>query len=275
MVSGKNMKKNRLQITEYKLKSPKVKRSLSYVMLADLHNQRYGAKNEILLDTVGSLKPDGIFLAGDMVVCHKHAKTENLETAHTLLALAEIAPVFYGIGNHEAGIRSGAHHTEGTWQQYLDILRENNDIHMLSNCNYLLADCNVCVHGLDIQASHYKRLVKTPLSKEELAGYLGEIDTGYYNILLAHHPDYFQEYIPFGADLILSGHNHGGMICLPFLGGVISPRLHPFPKYDKGLYEAKTGQSKMIVTSGSGMHSVYMRINNPPELVSIKIEKGN
>ena len=91
--------------------------------------------------------------------------------------------------------------------------------------------------------------------------------------MLAHNPDYFRSYCTLHPDLIVSGHNHGGMIRIPGLGGVISPRLHPFPKYDYGVYESTDSQTKMVVTAGCGMHSIHIRINNPPEMVVIDVNK--
>ena len=94
-----------------------------------------------------------------------------------------------------------------------------------------------------------------------------------YNILIAHNPDYFKVYSEWGANLVLAGHNHGGLVKLPFLGGVLSPRLHLFPKYSYGLY--KKGESKMILTGGLGSHSLKIRVNNVPELVFIELKTKN
>ena len=65
----------------------------------------------------------------------------------------------------------------------------------------------------------------------------------------------------------MSGHLHGGIIRLPFLGGVISPQMQIFPRYDRGLY--KLDGKKLIVNAGLGDHTIKMRINNPPEMVVI------
>ena len=68
-----------------------------------------------------------------------------------------------------------------------------------------------------------------------------------------------------GADLTLAGHLHGGIVRLPYFGGVITPQLRFFPKYDRGLFKRRGKQ--MVVSAGLGSHSIPIRINNPPELV--------
>lgn len=98
---------------------------------------------------------------------------------------------------------------------------------------------------------------------------LGRMDTNYYNILLAHNPAYFEDYAKLHPDLVLSGHVHGGLVRLPFLGGVISPALKLFPKYDGGKFVQ--GDSTMILSRGLGIHSVEFRMWNPAELVVIEI----
>ena len=104
---------------------------------------------------------------------------------------------------------------------------------------------------------------------EDLTAVLGEPNKNTFNILLAHHPDYFQAYADWGADLVLSGHLHGGMIRLPGVGGVISPGWRLFPRYDHGLYMMR--DKKMIVSAGLASHTIKLRVNNPPELAVIDI----
>jgi hypothetical protein len=87
---------------------------------------------------------------------------------------------------------------------------------------------------------------------------------------MAHNPEYFEEYVTWGADLIFSGHVHGGMVRLPFLGGAVSPMIHFFPKYDKGLFE--NSNRYMILSGGLGNHTYKFRVNNLPEIVSVTLE---
>jgi predicted MPP superfamily phosphohydrolase len=88
--------------------------------------------------------------------------------------------------------------------------------------------------------------------------------------LLAHNPKYFKSYAAWGADLTLSGHIHGGIVQIPFLGGAVSPQVEFFPKYDAGLFHEN--DKAMILSRGLGTHTINVRINNTAELVSIKLK---
>ena len=89
--------------------------------------------------------------------------------------------------------------------------------------------------------------------------------------MIGHDPDYFPEYAKWGADLTVSGHVHGGLIILPCLGGLISPMIRFFPKYYKGDYSMEN--SHMIVSAGLGLHTLKIRVNNQPDLVTINLVK--
>lgn len=89
------------------------------------------------------------------------------------------------------------------------------------------------------------------------------------NILIAHNPDYFEEYAKWGADLVLSGHVHGGIMRIPFLGGVLAPSYRIFPKYDGGVF--KEGKSVMLLGRGLGSHTIQLRFFNPAELYEVTL----
>ncbi len=259
-------------VTEYNFISKKVTRPVHIAMLADLHNQQYGKNNEKLLCAIREKNVDMILLAGDMLVCHSNAGEKNCRTAKLLVKMADIAPVFYGIGNHEKGVMEEIRGTQGLWTSYKKVWKDCPDIHFLQNEKFILTDFNICLYGLDLELDYYTRLYKKKLHPSKLTEKLGDSCASYYNILLAHNPDYFRTYTTWKPDLIVSGHNHGGMIRLGRLGGLVSPRLHPLPKYDYGIYENVDRTVRMIVTSGCGMHSIPLRINNPAELCILHIQ---
>lgn len=261
------------QVVRYNFINHKVRKPLRIVMIADLHNQVYGTDNEHLISAIGAEQPDMILLPGDMIVCRKSERKNNQVTADTIRKMTGIAPVYYSYGNHERGLLECVRETDGIWEEYSHYLEGIKHLHMLVNAYEFIEPWNVCVYGLDLPRAYYKRLIKKPLRQDVLTSMLGEMQPDYCNVLLAHNPDYFRAYCALHPDLIVSGHNHGGMVRLPGLGGVISPRLHPFPRYDYGVYECVDSGTKMVVTAGCGMHSIHIRINNPPEMTVINVNK--
>lgn len=256
---------NRFHVVRYELISSKIKKEHVFVVLSDLHNKEYGKNNEKLLKRIDELNPEAILIAGDILT----AKPQK-SYAVALDLLQKIAtkyPIYYGMGNHETRLFL-----------YPDIYGDMGEHYEqdLNACNIRLmrneaVECEdaIRIHGLDMKRDYYKRFKKYPMDESYLKDTLGEVSADKYEILLAHNPDYFEEYAAWGADLVLSGHVHGGMMRLPILGGVVSPAFKLFPKYDGGLFEI--GKSKMILSRGLGMHTIPIRIFNPGELILLKI----
>lgn len=86
-----------LEVTDYEISAP-VSSSIRIVQITDLHNTEFGNENENLCDTIRSQNPDLIFITGDML----NKDDPNTDIICTLVRkLKEIAPVYYGYGNHE------------------------------------------------------------------------------------------------------------------------------------------------------------------------------
>ena len=103
---------------------------------------------------------------------------------------------------------------------------------------------------------------------EQIRKILGDPDEGSFNILLTHNPLYAESYSGWGADLTLAGHIHGGIIRIPFAGGLLSPERELFPRYDAGLYQV--GGKTLIVNRGLG-NSFGFRAFNRPEISVITL----
>jgi hypothetical protein len=93
--------------------------------------------------------------------------------------------------------------------------------------------------------------------------------TGDAAVLLSHTPDNAGEAARAGASLTLSGHNHGGQMCLPFVGPVIVPSRHGL-RYAGGLYRVG-GNSLLNVSRGIGVSSGGLRILCPPEITVLTL----
>ena len=163
-------------------------------------------------------------------------------------------------------------------ENYVEMLKEFSDglkecdIELMKNCHNILDNYGIAIHGLSIDRKFYKRFKTLHMDNDYISDLIGEPVDGIFNILLAHNPDYYPEYDNWGADLVLAGHVHGGLMRLPILGGVVSPAIRMFPKYDGGLFEGKNG--KMILSRGLGTHTLPIRIFNPGELIVVELEPG-
>ena len=257
--------------TDYELETGKFPegKALTLTVLSDLHNRSYGEGNHKLLEMVRDTKPDAILLVGDIITA---SVKKDPEPVFALMKdLRAISKVYYAPGNHEKKIREDANRYSKLGQRLSEVLKEAQ-IRYLEN-DWEDLDEEVRIYGLDMDLSYYPKFVKTitapRYTAEQMQRDIGTLDPERYNIVLAHTPKYFKAYAQFGADLILSGHYHGGAVRIPKVGGVISPQFVFFPKYDKGKYEKDT--SCMIVSSGCGSHKVHLRLWNKPEVMVVKI----
>ena len=100
-----------------------------------------------------------------------------------------------------------------------------------------------------------------------------EIDPSEYCILMAHIPILFDKLSEYSFDLGIAGHVHGGIVNVPFLGGLYSAEEGFFPRYTVGKYTLENRQT-LIISAGLGDSSAFPpRINNMPELVVIDINR--
>ena len=85
----------------------------------------------------------------------------------------------------------------------------------------------------------------------------------------------FEEYSPdTWGDLVLAGHNHGGIVKIPVIGPLYSPEAGLLPgrggHYIYGRYEVQG--RPLIISSGLENKNVF-RINNQPEILIVDINK--
>lgn len=258
----------RFVIRRYVIRSPKITAGYRAVVLADLHNKRFGKNNQLLLHAIEEQNPDAIWIAGDILTARPG---KSLEPATELLrSLAGKYPIYYANGNHEHRIKLYPETYGDMAKEYGEALEELK-IQPLVNTNMELPELNMVVYGAEIDREYYRRFVVPHMEEAYLAEILGKPDEAKFNVLLAHNPDYFPVYAEWGADLVLSGHVHGGMVRIPGWKGVVSPNVRFFPKYDGGKFEE--GKSTMILSRGLGMHTIPVRLFNPGELIVIEIEK--
>lgn len=256
----------------YKIESPRVPEEFdgySIAHLSDLHGASFGEKNSILVEKIHELQPQMVVMTGDMADC---GDGSSFRLADLCRRLSAHYPVYYVPGNHEQSMKEDE-------QAWLLGTLDKLGVTVLKNQWRAISQGGsyVKVYGLVMAMRYYK----DPMSEDYVRGIhlfakdvekaLGKADGGCFNILLSHNPLYFPSYRDWGADLTLAGHIHGGIIRIPGMGGLLSPDLTLFPKYDGGRFEEKGRQ--MVVSRGLGNHFL-IRIMNPPELVGVTLVKG-
>lgn len=236
-------------------------KELKICLISDLHNNKKRVSS--LTKKISDFGPDFILLAGDMVNKHKE---KNAQAEVFLQALQELSvPVFYSAGNHELSL---SEKFPSEWTQFLQNLPVG--ITYLDNTSILLnSDNRICISGLSLPRCFYKKgaLHDTAADLPKI-----KIPENDFHILLAHHPEYAKLYTKYQPDLIVSGHLHGGLLRLPGIGGVVSPRLR-LPDCDAGIIPL-SNNTKMFISRGLGSHTIPLRFFNRVE-VNFLVLKGN
>lgn len=255
----------KFKTVKYTIHSNKLQNhGFTIAMISDLHNVELGKKNENLLQALQEAKPDIICIAGDLVLGKKE---KSVKIAYDFIKKAvKIAPVYYGLGNHEQRMKKYPQ-VYGEEYRIFEKRIQKLGVTMLENSSTSLEikGEKIQISGLALPEEYYKKRKKVDLSIKTMNRLAGKASKENFHILIAHNPKYGDTYLKWGGDLILAGHYHGGMVRLPFLGGIISPDLRLFPKYCRGDFEK--GNRHLIVSAGLGEHTLPVRIFNPRELV--------
>ncbi len=268
--------------TFYTLYSSKIDTPVRAVLLSDLHQVKFGKENNDLVARIEELKPDIILIAGDLVT----AGEADVDYAVGLCErLAGIAPVYFGLGNHENEVVYGSDLDTRFFQANEGRLGENpEDFSGLVKDGTLLAglksagvtvvqneSVSVTVKDNPIEIGGVSTNLSSfwPYSGQFIYNF-AEGDSKNFKILISHRPEPVMEYIAdYSLDLVVSGHTHGGVIRIPGKGGLLSADGGFFPQYDAGLFER--GEMTLIISRGLGGHGAIPRVFNPPELVIIDI----
>lgn len=229
--------------------------------LSDLHGHEYGEDSGELVERVRRETPDLIVITGDLI----DQKSQMEMVPPLARGLAAIAPTYYVTGNHEWALGSAA-------VKELKALLKECGVAVLSNqCEILERNGGrLALAGVDDPNGYADQT--TP---EELYAWIQENNPGLFTLLLAHRNERFGQYANAGYDFVMSGHGHGGIVRLPFVGGLLGTDRRFFPPWTAGLYTV--GDSTLFVSRGLGNNTTPfrgIRIFNRPELAVVTLKQG-
>ena len=258
----------RFVVKKYTVTSEKIKSDKTIVFLSDLHGRRFGRDNSKIINRINELKPDLVLLGGDMITAQPGEDfTQGASFVKTVLKDRDYV---YAEGNHEYRAKLYPDTYGSLYDDYCETIAKDG-IRMSVNESADFFD-DIRVFSLSINYKYYRRFKHDPMEEDYVTKTIGEPSGDRFNILLAHNPDFFDEYVEWGGELILSGHVHGGVVRIPFWKGLLSPMCKFFPKYDGGKF-TRDGKT-MIVSRGLGIHTIPFRLFNPAEIDVIRLRKA-
>lgn len=251
-----------LQVERFSYASPRLPAGFDgcvVVQLSDLHGALFGEDNRELIDAVRAEEPDYIFLTGDLL--DRYRRTPHSYAADLGRAMAAIAPTYFVTGNHEWALPD----VPG-----LKRALEEAGVTVLSNEFTTLTrnGDTIILAGIDDPNGYADQ--KTP---EALAVEVEAAHPDAFWLLLAHRNNLFEaRYSRLGADLVISGHGHGGIIRLPFTDGLISVERTLFPSYTAGFYSVDGND--LFVSRGLGNSGPSFRLFNRPEVAVLTLHSS-
>ena len=250
-----------LQIERFTFSSSRLPQGFdgcTIVELSDLHGAVFGENNTDLISAVRDQSPDYIFLTGDLL--DRFRETPHSYAVDLGRQLSAIAPTYYVTGNHEWALPDPRGLKRALGEAGVTVL-DNRFVTLERGGDQIL------LAGIDDPNGFADQ--KTP---EELAQEVSAAWGDGFWILLAHRNDHFPgQYSRLGADLVISGHGHGGMIRLPFTDGLISTERTLFPSYTAGFYEEHG--STAFISRGLGNSGPSFRLFNRPQIAVLTLER--
>ena len=233
---------------------------------------------ERIVRMVGEADPGFTVYLGEML-----GKLQAEESVEPLVVLTEhlvqIAPVYFVDGNHELDVRK---QNPDVYQHLNEELADLGAVQLKDEIVSFTVDSGTTVNLCGITRHYFWEDFE-----QELVGKLRKMDG--VNVLACHYPESVIWYDAFeggGLDVALCGHTHGGLIRVPFLGGMVAPEQSRWPKYDLGAFPVYTDTTwseygggedaeylgTMIISGGlAGEHGVP-RVNNPMEVSVVEVE---
>ena len=239
--------------TDYSISTAKNIGTLKAALIADSHLSTLfdGDGFAEHLKTIAEQSPDILFIAGDFI----DDSTVNEDMYKACEALGELDlkyGVWYCYGNHDKGYFRKKDYTESEFEMAL----RDNGIHVMAD-DIELVDDRFYVAGRKDGSRDADRLTIDEL----LAG----ADKDKYIIVLDHQPNDYEAEAASAADLVLSGHTHGGqLIPATFVGEWMGMN-------DKTYGHEKRGDTDFIVTSGIADWEILFKTGTKSEHVIIDI----
>lgn len=225
---------------EYSIISEEIPKGFDGMKIVQISDIHYGTTiNESslkkMVNKVNQLKPDIIVFTGDLVAKGINP-TDKIKAEITVnLSKLEATIGKYAIASNED-------------------LESDSFFDLITNSGFTL---------LNNEAKLIYNNDDEPIELVGISSINSKIElTDNYKIALIHKPDDFDNIKNDNYNIVMAGHNHGGIIRLPFLGGLIN--IEGAKKYHNDYYEIYN--TKLYISSGLGTSNINFRMFNQPSI---------
>lgn len=223
-----------------------------FFFISDIHRRK--VKEELINEIKKKEQVDLVLIGGDLA--EKGVPLSRVK--ENLRLLRSIAPAYFVWGNHDEEVDT----------KYLDVIFQQENVKVLNNESVRLESYEgdiMWLLGVEDVCRKKDKLEWAIRDTQDEEGF---------RILLSHVPTIVRKINPHHKiDLVLSGHTHGGQICLPWIGAITAGVGQYFPKMYSGLYHL--GHTKLLISNGYGTSHFPLRFLCPPEVVVIELKKRN
>ncbi len=238
-----------VEVTNVHVQSSKLSnlsRPIRIVQISDLHCDPVDRAETQLPKIIAAQRPDLIVFTGDAL----NSRGGLPIFKKCVRDVSKIAPTFAVQGNHDSRC----------W----------NDLPLFKNTSVIDlngASQKVTVRGQEIYIAGvaYDSEKLVPKAMES-------IPAGAFTLFLYHSPDLIHDLAKHPIDLVCAGHTHGGQVCLPLYGAIVTQSKFG-KQFEAGLY--KVADSWLYVNRGIGMEGGMdprVRFLARPEVTVIDLE---
>lgn len=228
--------------------------------ISDLHYGNHMSIENVdkLVEQVNSLKPDLIFITGDLVD-DKITSAQHNKLVKSLSKLKANVNKYIVNGNHDT-----------YYKNFDKLISDINFINLndTSTKIYLSKNNFIFIAGISDSIFNNKDIkdryteIENELKKEDMTDCV-------LKLLIMHEPDYIDEIDYSNFDVILCGHSHNGQVRIPFIGSIYEPIGSK--KYYKEYY--KLDNTNLYISSGVGVSWLPIRLFNKPSFNLYRIAK--
>ena len=253
--------RHNLSVEEYSVHLPRLPdsfRGMRIVQICDVHYIEFTESFFLrkVVSRVNSLQPDLVVLIGDFVTygplrwpreeAHKRFALRHMGECASILSAIRCPLRYATLGNHDMMV--GGRYVYGDLVSHgLPVLR-NSAVSLERDGRrlWLVGLGSACARD----AKPDQAIPPSALRDNDAM------------IVLAHEPDILPQVARYNADLMLSGHTHGGQVRIPFLPPAFLPEYGTH--YPAGWF--RCGVTQLYVNRGIGAIGVPLRLNCPPEI---------